>query len=107
MKKNENSRCLISQWDDISWSAERLDLSPCDYFWEYLEAQIIKRESQTTDELKDLIHREAVAVPESLTWRTDQNLRVRLHEFIARGSKHLEGIIFENKLMKITKPNSF
>jgi hypothetical protein len=60
----------------------------------YLKAEVFKHRPQTTDELKDAICHEIAAIPEVMTRRALQNLRVRFQECIAHKGRHLDDIIF-------------
>ena len=72
---------VISRGGNVPLLALSPDLSACGYFlWGYLKSKVFISKPRTTAELKQRIKEEIAAIPEQITRRVMENLRVRLKQ---------------------------
>jgi hypothetical protein len=76
------SREITCCGGDVPWPARSPDLSACDYFlWGFIKSRVFISKPTTIAELKQSINEEIAAIPEQMTRRVMDNLRVRLKPF--------------------------
>jgi len=77
---------VISCDGDVLWPARSPDLSACDYFLRgYLKNRVFISKPRTIAELKQSIKEEIAVIPEQMTCRVMENLRVRLKQCLRNG----------------------
>jgi len=87
---------VISRGGDVLWPARSPDLSACDYFlWGYLKSRIFISKPRTIAERKQNAKEEIAAIPEQITRRVMENLRVRLKQCLRNGGRHLSDVLFK------------
>ncbi|PNF43865.1 hypothetical protein B7P43_G04223, partial [Cryptotermes secundus] len=80
---------LISLRGDIPWAAHSPDLTPCDFLWGYLKAEVFKHRPTNLLQLKNVIRQEVAQIPVHMLERAEGNFRKRLHRCMENGGHHL------------------
>lgn len=84
---------MISRCCDISWPAQRPDLSDCDFLLlGYLESKVFQTRPTDLPNLEQRIYDEITAIPQAMLVRAMESVLNRVHQCISLDGRYLTDV---------------